>query len=219
MSDHAEEASQREDRSISEPRTPSDSPHPAPGRRAIYRFAGAAGDPASRDGTDTPEEEGDASDEHDGDPRNEVAHASAAVVAADPAVVAELVEDIAEIRELLEMRSYSGPLPEADELYKYTESHQERIFGIAESFSTDESGRRDRIADAQIAQSNRAQWITPVLLILFGSAAVVFFAVGNTLAGIAFLAMPVLRFLGTFISSFALRREGKKEDSAKAVDD
>jgi len=219
MSDHAEEASQREDRSISEPRAPSDSPHPAPGRGAVHRLTGAAGTPASGDGTDTPEEEGDASDEHDGDSRNEVAHGSSAVVAADRTVVAELVEEVAEIRELLEMRSYSGPLPEADELYKYEEPHQERIFRIAESFSTDESGRRDRIADAQIAQSNRAQWITPALLVLFGSAAVVFFALGNTVAGVAFLAMPVLRFLGTFISSFALRREGKKEDSTKAVED
>lgn len=219
MSDHAEEASQREDRSISEPRTPSDSPHPAPGRGAIHRFAGAAENSASRDGADASKEEGDAGDKHDGDSRNEVEQVTPGVVAADPAVVAELVEEVAEIRELLEMRSYSGPLPEAEELYKYSEPHQERIFRIAESFSTDESGRRDRIADAQIAQSNRAQFITPALLILFGAGAVVFFALNNPVAGLALLAMPVLRLLGTFISSFALRREGKKEDEQKAVEE
>ncbi|GAB6859092.1 hypothetical protein JCM13591A_31970 [Microbacterium xylanilyticum] len=122
------------------------------------------------------------------------------------------MEDVAEIRQMLQMTYFSGPLPESDDLYKYTPDHQERIFRIAEASSSDESARRDRVTDAQIKQSNRAQWITPVLLVGFGGAAATFYALGQPWAGLAFLAMPVLRFLGTFVSAFAIRRDRKSDD-------
>jgi len=97
-------------------------------------------------------------------------------------------------------------LPEHDELSKYSADHQERIFRIAEAFTSDESRRRTEINDAQIRQSGRAQIITPVLLLIFGGVAAYFFSVDNWRAGIAFLTLPLLRFLGTFVSTFAIRR-------------
>lgn len=116
------------------------------------------------------------------------------------------------------MKSFSGPIPEAEDLYKYSADHQERILRLAESGTTDESARRDRVTDAQIAQSNRSQWITPALLVGFGGAAFYFFATGLPLAGVAFLAMPVLRFLGTFVSAFAIRRD-RRGDSTESAED
>ncbi|WP_347756108.1 hypothetical protein [Agrococcus sp. ProA11] len=105
------------------------------------------------------------------------------------------------------MESTSGPLPDAVELYKYTPEHQERIFRVSESYTSDESTRRSELQAAQIKQSERAQWITPALFVLFGGVATYFYSVGNSLAGTAFLAVPVLRFLGTFAAAYTLRRQ------------
>lgn len=115
---------------------------------------------------------------------------------------------------MLQTSYFSGPLPEAEDLYKYSEPHQERILRLAEAGTVDESARRDRVVDAQIKQSNRAQFITPAMLVAFGGAAFYFFSNGQLVAGSLFLAMPVLRFLGTFVSAFAIRRnkgEGQEE--------
>jgi len=84
---------------------------------------------------------------------------------------------------------------------------------MSEASSTDESARRDRITDAQISQAKRTLWITPTLLLIFGSASLFSFAVlNNTAAGITFLTIPVLRFLGTFVSAYAIRRQSKADE-------
>lgn len=112
----------------------------------------------------------------------------------------------------MQSTSTSGPVPDATELYKYTPDHQERIIRMTESYTTDESRRRSELQAAQIKQSTRAQWITPALFVLFGGASAYFYIVGNPLAGTAFLAVPVLRFLGTFAAAYALRRPRAAEE-------
>lgn len=178
--------------------------------RAAEEGVGANGREDSDGSHDGIAEQGERHHAHgeDGGPGVDLEHA-------ESAAVADLVEEVAEIRQILQMTYFSGPIPEPSDLYSYTPDHQERIFRIAESGSTDESDRRDRVTNAQIKQSNRAQWITPVLLIGFGAVAAYFFAVNLPWAGTAFLAMPALRFLGTFVSVFAIRKDLELDDDAK----
>ena len=108
-------------------------------------------------------------------------------------------------------QSSSGPIPSGEDLYKYTQEHQERILRMAEAPTSAESARRDRIVDARIKQSERAQWITPVMLfVCIGAALVSFGVLKNTAAGISFLALPVVRFIGSYAVTFSLAGRRKR---------
>lgn len=111
--------------------------------------------------------------------------------------------------------STSGPIPAAEDLYGYSPAHQERILRMAEAPTTDESARRDLIVAARIEQSKRAQWVTPTMLFICIAAALVTFgAFENTVGGMAFLALPLLRFLGSYAVTFSMgggsRRKKKR---------
>lgn len=124
-------------------------------------------------------------------------------------LVAEVVEERIATAMVSVMKATSGPLPDSDELYKYTPEHQERIFRIAEAPTSDESKRRDKAVDATVKHADVTLWLTPALLILFGGASFAAFAwLQNNVAGVTFLAIPVLRFLGSFVSSFSMRSKG-----------
>lgn len=83
---------------------------------------------------------------------------------------------------------------------------------MAEAPTTAESKRRDRIVDARIAQSRRAQWVTPAMLFVsIGSALLCFGVFENTVAGLAFLALPAFRFLGSYAVTFSLGA-GRRKD-------
>lgn len=106
-------------------------------------------------------------------------------------------------------QSTSGPIPSSEDLYSYTPEHQERILRMAEGPTSDESERRDRIVDARIAQSARTLWITPLLMLSsFGAAIYSFAMIENNIAGLAFLAVPVFKFVGSFAATFSMKSKG-----------
>jgi len=106
----------------------------------------------------------------------------------------------------------SGPIPAAGDLYEYLPEHQERILAMAEAPTTAESARRDRVVDARIDQSARAQWITPVMLfVCIGSALLCFGVFKSTAGGLAFLALPAFKFLGSYAVTFSLGGRRKRE--------
>lgn len=65
----------------------------------------------------------------------------------------------------------------------------------------DESKRQDRLVDAEIDQAQTGRWIALALTAFCFIASVVFFALGNEFAGIAFLAAPVLTAGSRFIAN------------------
>ena len=99
----------------------------------------------------------------------------------------------------------SGPIPRAADLYEYTTEHQERILRMSEAPTTDESRRRDEVTQARIAQSKSAQWLTPAMLFACVACALVTFGwFRNTIGGVAFLALPVFKFLGAYAVTFSM---------------
>lgn len=110
------------------------------------------------------------------------------------------------MRVTTQMLSVSGPIPSPEMLKRYEHEQQERILRMAEATTTDESARRDQLQTAQIRLARNAQWITPALMLVsFAAALFCFAALRNTIAGALFLAFPVARLLGTFVTSFRLR--------------
>ena len=112
------------------------------------------------------------------------------------------------------MREYAELIPNAPE----------RFIRIVEARSVDVAEREKklvdadvRLADAEISEVRTGRRTAVGLLIGFGGAAAVFFALGNNVAGIAFLSVPVLGFLGQLLSSGAralASRQQRLADSA-----
>lgn len=87
---------------------------------------------------------------------------------------------------------------------------------MAEAPTTDESARRDLIVAARIDQSRRAQWVTPTMLFVCIAAALVTFGMlENTVGGVAFLALPVLRFLGSYAVTFSMGGRARRKKKRK----
>jgi hypothetical protein len=59
----------------------------------------------------------------------------------------------------------------------------ERIFRMAEAKTVDVSKRLDRLVEAEIDQAKSDRSIATVFLLIFTAASIVFFAVGNPIAG------------------------------------
>lgn len=127
----------------------------------------------------------------------------------------ELAHIIAEIVESrLLSSSYSGPIPDPQQLYGYNEADRERIFRMSEAHTTDESARRDRIVGAMVRESVSGQWFFAVLFTLMIVAAMLamwFFQnpwfAGLFVAGSLVSALPGL--LGS--SSRARKSRGSSE--------
>ncbi len=58
--------------------------------------------------------------------------------------------------------------------------------------TVDESRRQDRLVNAEIEQASKGRWISVTFVAACFIAAALFFAFGNEVAGIAFLAAPVV---------------------------
>jgi hypothetical protein len=96
--------------------------------------------------------------------------------------------------------SYSGLLPHPEHWLKFDVSTRERILRMAEAFTTDESARRDRLADAEIVETpkgRRAAVLIMVLCLVAAAASVL--VVHNTVAAGVFLAVPVASIIRDLI--------------------
>lgn len=75
----------------------------------------------------------------------------------------------------------------------------ERIVRITESQTVDVSAREDKLVDAEIDTAKKGQGWAIFLATICIIASIVFFAVGNPIAGGAFLGMPLVMLIGSFI--------------------
>ncbi len=115
------------------------------------------------------------------------------------------VDEVVSSRELVEIyAARSGPLPPPDELERYDQilpGLANRIVRVHESYTIDVSAREDRLVDADISLAKDGQGWAAFFGLFCLVTSIVFFAVGNPLAGGCFLSMPVLLFIASFLPS------------------
>lgn len=100
----------------------------------------------------------------------------------------------------------SGPVPRAEEFYLYTGADRERILRIAESFSTDESERLDRVVRAQVKLAQRAQWLQALVTGVCLAAAFATMVWAHSPWGAFFLAAPIIQAIGVPIQGVASKK-------------
>jgi len=96
--------------------------------------------------------------------------------------------------------SYSGLLPHPEHWIKFDVSTRERILRMSEAFTTDESARRERLADAEIIETPKGRRAAVGIMVLcLVAAAASVFVVNNTIAAGVFLAVPVASIIRDLI--------------------
>lgn len=101
-------------------------------------------------------------------------------------------------------QAWAGPLPDPVTLGYYEQvlpGAANRILTIAEETSTRHLLTADKLADAEIETAKTGQSLAFGLALIAFTAAIVFFSLGNTLAGGLFLSVPVLMFIKSFLDS------------------
>ena len=107
--------------------------------------------------------------------------------------------------------SYSGLLPQPSHFESYDAETRERILRMSESYTTDESTRRDKLVNAQVteARSGRiiATWMFFVAMAFTFASFVLAPLMGfNPWVGTVFLALPVTSVIRDMVP-------GKKKDN------
>ncbi|MGP5389825.1 MULTISPECIES: hypothetical protein [Glutamicibacter] len=100
------------------------------------------------------------------------------------------------------MSSWTGPMPSPQVLREYQEiipDAPERLLKIHESQTLGYSERQDKLVEAQISEAAAGRTAAVSLMVLCMIPSIVFFALGNTVAGCAFLSLPVLGFLKSLL--------------------
>lgn len=116
----------------------------------------------------------------------------------EEAVVAELIEQVAELNETITLLSeaFSGPIPQAKDLAEYPPAIQERILRMAEAPRTDESERRTLTIRAGIEQARRSTWVQVSLFgVCLTLSTISFWVFKDWIAGGVFIGLPVLNFI------------------------
>ncbi|MFD4368973.1 hypothetical protein [Rhodococcus sp. NPDC058521] len=96
--------------------------------------------------------------------------------------------------------SWSGPLAHHADMVEYQKlvpDAPERIFRMAEVQTVDKSARLDKLAEAEIDQAKSDRSSATAFLLIFTIASIVFFAIGNVVAGACFMSIPVLGVIKT----------------------
>lgn len=115
-----------------------------------------------------------------------------------------------EIRE----ESFSGHLPHPDHWDRYGPEWHERIVRMAEAPTTDESARRDRLVNAEVAEAPKSRRAAFALVALCLIAALIAEgAFDSTVLACAFVALPVMKVASDLIPA---RRQKGTEDEASA---
>lgn len=83
---------------------------------------------------------------------------------------------------------------------------------MAEARTVDASKRMDRLVDAEITQTRNDRAMATLFLMIFTALAVVFFALGNNIAGGFFLGVPILAVIRTMWTGSNFHAKQKKPD-------
>jgi uncharacterized membrane protein len=110
-----------------------------------------------------------------------------------------LREQYAELVEVTQ--SYTGPIPpsvlrEYDDLVP---GFAQRYLLMTERAVTGHIDRDDKLAEAEVDLGKTGQALAFGLTLIAMTAAIVFFAVGNNVAGLAFLSVPLLLLIRSFL--------------------
>lgn len=111
-------------------------------------------------------------------------------------------------------QSWVGPMPAPERLREYEEivpGSAERILRMAESMTTDESAREDRLVNAEIESARFGRRAAAGLTVAFLAGAITFFALDNVPAGAVLLSVPVAMILRSFFVDLRGRRSGSPE--------
>lgn len=103
-----------------------------------------------------------------------------------------------------DMAKYQKMVPDAPE----------RIFRMAESKTVDVSRRLDQLVDAEITQAKNDRAMATLFLLIFTIASIVFFALGNSIAGGIMLGIPVLGVIKVMWSTTPFRESRERADNS-----
>jgi uncharacterized membrane protein len=100
-------------------------------------------------------------------------------------------------------RHWSGPLPPPAELRQYEESlpgSAKKILKMARKSLTGHLVIADKLTTAEIKAAKRGQDRALALTLIAFIASIVFFSLGNSVAGVAFVSVPVVMLIRSFIT-------------------
>jgi uncharacterized membrane protein len=100
-------------------------------------------------------------------------------------------------------RHWSGPLPPAAELRQYEEilpGSAKKILKMAVKSVTGHIVIADKLTTAEIKAAKRGQDRALALTLIAFIASIVFFSLGNAVAGVAFISVPVVMLIRSFIT-------------------
>ena len=100
-------------------------------------------------------------------------------------------------------RKWSGPLPSPDVLAQFegiVPGCAARIVAMTEHMLTASGKTLDKVADAEIETSKRGQWMAYSLAIISMVAGVYFFVVDKPWGGTAFLGLPAVLLITSFLT-------------------
>jgi len=151
----------------------------------------------------------------DGADPSDTAESDAELEQADqvPIESAEQVVEIVQAVLASRSESYTGLLPHPEHWGEFDAATQERILRMTESFTTDESSRRDRMVDSSISESQKGRQNAFVLMFLCVGAALAAQAWFSQLwLSIAFLSYPIFQAIGMFMPDV---RPSKKSNTSE----
>jgi uncharacterized membrane protein len=100
-------------------------------------------------------------------------------------------------------RHWSGPLPPAAEVRQYEEilpGSAKKILNMANKSLTGQIVIADKLATAEIKAAKRGQDRALALTLIAFIVSIVFFCLGNAVAGVAFVSVPVVMLIRSFIT-------------------
>ena len=106
--------------------------------------------------------------------------------------------------------SWSAPLPDPHTLQQYNEvvpGAADRIIRMAESDTSERASVEAQLAQGEVEAAKLGISMAFLLAVICVVAAIVFFALGKTIAGSVMLGLPAVTMIGTFIT------RGQKSDS------
>lgn len=184
---------------------PSVAPHvPTDGSHAVGQLEGTD-DARGGVSSDTAQSAKDDPTEEEAGSRNSDSGQQGAKLHEGEVVEGKELERISEVlASAIEMssESFSGLLPHPDHWERYGPEWQERVARMSESYTTDESARRDRIVAAQIKEAGQSR--RAALAVIFGAFVGSIVSAGifdNTVLAVAFIAVPVMQGAREFLRS------------------
>lgn len=130
--------------------------------------------------------------------------------------VEEVAAAVVSAMSSMSSESFSGMLPHPEHWNQYGPEWQERIARMAESYTTDESARRDRVVDGRLKEAGASR--RAALLVIFGAflGAIVTQALfGIAWLSVTFMALPVMQAAREFLSP---RQESRRRQEMSSND-